>query len=495
MTKPNLETLFVPDTAKMILIFISYVGAVKETLINFFGFLIRRSYIQYLMQMIDNWLQEKTTLTSGLSQTNVVENKLIMQSFSMVMSIALFFAQSKKQLKIFLILIFCNVGLYSVYIKQHNSFLTEFQYDLSIVFFLVLNTFTLYWHKSEITEINIKSKIESDSSFHRIYAEDSDLNVSDSESEEESFEKRITSSSPKLNKHIFNYSMSSKSPKQSCDSSFRSMRSPMSIYNNSVHHTNQSVRSVAASESMFMNKSLNTGPLSTSSVLNESFCSLPPSVRNMNVLSSFNVPYAQSKLTNPNNISLDSINLGFSNNCKSLNPDNLIYIPRATSSLSKRSNILIPSRLSQPLISAPIASQSWVAGGFWGQSPLNTQTPVSNRLPQVDFCPIASRTSSQSSGFESQAGSIRCDFSNNHAGQFSRESSLFNEDNDCLSHFSVSQNHSSNRTKYSNDNFNPFKHHSQPEESAFSSKTPRTDFPHVTRGRLLKDWINKTNDL
>ncbi|XP_063703656.1 uncharacterized protein LOC134833308 [Culicoides brevitarsis] len=42
---------------------------------------------------------------------------------------------------------------------------------------------------------------------------------------------------------------------------------------------------------------------------------------------------------------------------------------------------------------------SWVAGGFWTTSPKKSQVPAN-----TDFMPIMSRTSSQSSGFESQAG-------------------------------------------------------------------------------------------
>lgn len=67
-----------------------------------------------------------------------------------------------------------------------------------------------------------------------------------------------------------------------------------------------------------------------------------------------------------------------------------------TSVLSYRAHAIIsPPKLNRD----PVSEASWVAGGFWTTSPKKSAPP-----PNSDFMPIMSRTSSQSSGFESQAG-------------------------------------------------------------------------------------------
>lgn len=76
--------------------------------------------------------------------------------------------------------------------------------------------------------------------------------------------------------------------------------------------------------------------------------------------------------------------------------------PLSVVSLRTRS-IISPPKLNADTVCDP----SWVAGGFWTTSPKKTAPP------NTDFMPIMSRTSSQSSGFESQGG-----------GQNSRENSL-----------------------------------------------------------------------
>jgi len=71
-------------------------------------------------------------------------------------------------------------------------------------------------------------------------------------------------------------------------------------------------------------------------------------------------------------------------------------------------SIISPPRLIPNTVSEP----SWVAGGFWPTSPSKSnQSPI----PNTDFVPIMSRTSSQSSGFESSA-------------PFSRENSVAKDD-------------------------------------------------------------------
>lgn len=83
-----------------------------------------------------------------------------------------------------------------------------------------------------------------------------------------------------------------------------------------------------------------------------------------------------------------------------------------------RSQLLTPARLNfngKSSLIAPVAT-SWVAGGFFGK---NNISPQKRQQPQVLLHPILSRTSSQSSGFESQASSAH-----NGNANGSRESSI-----------------------------------------------------------------------
>lgn len=98
-----------------------------------------------------------------------------------------------------------------------------------------------------------------------------------------------------------------------------------------------------------------------------------------------------------------------------------------TSSLRQRKQILLPSRLSyndgSQMRPVPVNQTSWLAGGYWNStSPqkkfnyLQPQQPIFTQSKEV--FPIISRTSSQSSGFESMK--------NGHENN-SRENSLCNE--------------------------------------------------------------------
>lgn len=133
----------------------------------------------------------------------------------------------------------------------------------------------------------------------------------------------------------------------------------------------------------------------TPSVISTSFKS--PSEMNFSRLSSKNVMDNVSKLT--------QLNLNQSQSSRSFNTaiENPFYnhmnLDRQTPSsvLSYRGNAIIsPPKLNRESV---VGEASWVAGGFWTTSPKKSIFPAN-----ADFVPIMSRTSSQSSGFESQPG-------------------------------------------------------------------------------------------
>lgn len=140
--------------------------------------------------------------------------------------------------------------------------------------------------------------------------------------------------------------------------------------------------------------------------------------------SSFRIPDdCQTKLTDLN-ISGTRRRTNNTINCSSPTPS-LISMNRCRSQL-----LLTPARLNfnghSPL-TAPVTQTSWVAGGFFGKNSMSPQKR--QQQPQsVLLHPILSRTSSQSSGFESQASSAQ-----NGNPNGSRESSIAG---DVVSNFS-----------------------------------------------------------
>lgn len=100
-----------------------------------------------------------------------------------------------------------------------------------------------------------------------------------------------------------------------------------------------------------------------------------------------------------------------------------------SSSLRRDNQILLPARLNynngSEFRALPVNQTSWLAGGYWNStSPkkinMQSQQPIFNQTNEV--FPIISRTSSQSSGFESQSSSTK-----NGQGNNSRENSLCHE--------------------------------------------------------------------
>lgn len=194
------------------------------------------------------------------------------------------------------------------------------------------------------------------------------------------------------------------------------------------------------------------------------------------------------------------------------------YLPGSPSTtqfsdLRQRTDVLTPSRLTVNTEPQP----SWVAGGYWNTSP-QKQFPQTSK---IDFCPIRSRTSSQSSGFESRAGSVHNIFEKN-----SRESSICGDDIDRASVFSepaynrkrnfVPENLNLNESfskksiapseqtfiapSTSSLNFNqPILYHQFGTQRVYNGGGPFTfqkmtkTLPNIPKGSLLKDWINKNN--
>lgn len=94
--------------------------------------------------------------------------------------------------------------------------------------------------------------------------------------------------------------------------------------------------------------------------------------------------------------------------------NSFVALSTSESQLSQRRNLICPSRLHNITTAAisPALQTSWVAGGYWNNntSPQKqtgrTDTAGGVTLQMPELYPMMSRTSSQSSGFESQTSSV-----------------------------------------------------------------------------------------
>lgn len=94
-----------------------------------------------------------------------------------------------------------------------------------------------------------------------------------------------------------------------------------------------------------------------------------------------------------------------------------------SSVLRHRKQLISPSRLHCSTAQSPqsVTQSSWVAGGYWNSPSPQKKFPQPPTIAHEPVMyPILSRTSSQSSGFESHTSSVH----NNGAEHFSRESSV-----------------------------------------------------------------------
>lgn len=95
--------------------------------------------------------------------------------------------------------------------------------------------------------------------------------------------------------------------------------------------------------------------------------------------------------------------------------NSFVALSTSESQLRQRRNLICPSRLHNiTTATSPTSQASWVAGGYWnnstspqkqsGRTDAEGCVPLSLQMPEL--YPMMSRTSSQSSGFESQTSSV-----------------------------------------------------------------------------------------
>lgn len=261
-------------------------------------------------------------------------------------------------------------------------------------------------------------------SFHRIYSNcDEDLSEnSDAETTHISDtysstpRSRIYDSSSALNNAFGSVKSSSTSPLKSAPSWMSSANN----LNHSFRSEYQRAPSYQQSNQDLFNQHTDRQYFFPNEAINETMrCSSMIGLNN----ASFRIPDdCQNKLTDLNISGLRHRNRN-TITCSSPTPS-IISLNRC------RSQLLTPARLSfngHSSLTAPVTKTSWVAGGFFVKN--NNMSPQKRQQPQTLLLhPILSRTSSQSSGFESQASSAH-----NGNANGSRESSIAG---DAVSNFS-----------------------------------------------------------
>lgn len=291
---------------------------------------------------------------------------------------------------------------------------------------IVTSTFSVILSFKCFNTVKFNMMTENNSSFHKIYSEqNSDLSSEDEDENEDEIElmcKSMSSSASSMKNSHFNNTLNSTqsvhdslftastlrkynledsfdynksvSDKMSSRYSVENLKQPL-LHNNNQHYNSF--------------KTLLNNTHNSSSILGiNKCCSADDNVfyNDIDKLSINNVQLGNNQSVL--NQSKNPFSYDYDENNRSLN-----CTPSVTSEISyytrQRKNIISPPRLNGSINGAD-ANSSWVAGGFWGQttSPLKKQDNNFNRTfssanNQHDFLPILSRTSSQSSGFESHA--------------------------------------------------------------------------------------------
>jgi hypothetical protein len=427
LSKKQLDFYFPPFVTHSVLLVMSYTSAVKLILMEYLT-IIDFKWLTYCSNLIiDNTGYLETMHKDVFSNTNFVIN-------SIAVLLSLINAIDHKRKDSMLVFLLWNIN--TIW-PQADGLVNSLMGDFLRIFIAVLTCIaTIITNKSSqeaATKVN-----SADSSFHRIYSDcDEDLSEHSDEELSTSYESSFTPRNRKYQRSIINNSFSSiksLSPSELTNGTLRNRwTNSASILNHSFRNESQPSSYTHYSppkENLFLQQRANDQSYF--------FPNKFDAAKKCTSMSSLNPSYriaddCQTKLTGLN---ISGIN--YANNrtitCSSPTPS-IISVNR------QRSHLLTPSRLNfnqdfnnHSSIATPVTQTSWVAGGFFVK---NSMSPQKRPQPQTDdLHPILSRTSSQSSGFESHTSSLH-----NIYGNGSRGSSIAG-DADYVSIFSEPKNFS-----------------------------------------------------
>lgn len=357
ISSEKLIKTFGADIAERLFIGISYVLAVKSLIMEFVWQTLDNPFLQGAWLYLTTRLGFLQKLTGDFDWTrfSLLDVKEFLNISTMLATVMLIILSEGQNLSSQLaLLFFCSL---KTLLHNHEMLLepieTEFIHTMDLI--CVFMALILSYRCLGQTKVTFKHSDDLNKSFHKICPE---------EVEEESDQELDNTYSDSCS-NLLNSTLKS--------------------------HGHEYVNGKNAS---FYTENRFNGYSRTPSVMSASFKS--PSELNCSRLSSKQVMDNVGKLTQLNiNHTLNSTTRSFSTATD--NPFyNHLNLDRPSSVLSYRAHAIIsPPKLNRE----PVSEASWVAGGFWTTSPKKSTLPANS-----DFMPIMSRTSSQSSGFESQPG-------------------------------------------------------------------------------------------
>lgn len=512
VSRPRMEEIMPRRIVIPILVIISYFAAIKETLVTSFEILAGCIPVEQFWDYLG-------MATEGESMANQAEfeidGDLVMRSIGAIVSIALLSTQTERRITKAIGLLLWNLSLHLTLLKEVGNELTHSMvFDTFMVVYAITSS-SLLWRARNMDAIAKRGVNSSDNSFHRIYSE---LNVDESETsdeEESEFNHTIKSdylgghnrtSSPNFNrslnttksvspnkfsptKSIFSHGIPSVVPSDAISSK--------SSYYTSAYNYKPSPRVVT--------KTFTKPDFETQSMLNASFQSTrssmfePRGVQRQNYANQNARPFNEINSLKFDSMRLganaaDSISnrpfIGYSAQPQWNHPYHIDEPTRPASSCSR--SIIAPSRLCyNPTSTSSMSQSSWVAGGYWGTSPTK-KIPSGPHSSSFDFCPIMSRTSSQTSGFGSQNRDSPDDSICDEIDRTSVCSEAFGPYNYTVKPMSKYASSTSN-TAFGRVTpgrlpgvTSPNNHH-----QSFSLKSMGKELPPIPKGRLLKMWIDK----
>uniref|UniRef100_A0A336KDR3 CSON004488 protein n=1 Tax=Culicoides sonorensis TaxID=179676 RepID=A0A336KDR3_CULSO len=336
---------------------ISYVLAVKSLVVELILRGLDNPILQGAYIYLTSGIENLQTLTGTFDYQNLLSSIDFKEFFNistMLITVMLIILLEGQHLMSQLaLLFFCSL---KTLLHNHEMLLepldTDFIHVLDLI--CVFMALILSYHNSSKSQVTFKYSDNLNRSFHKICPE-----IEDEESDHELDDTYSDSCSNLLNSTL-------------------KSQSGEFVRNGSFYHNPDYSRPPSVFSTSFKSPSelLNTSRISTKNVMD-----------NVGKLTQLNI-----------NHTLNNSMRSFKATSVIENPFyNHINLDRQTPSsvISYRSrNVISPPKLNHDTVS----EASWVAGGFW-TSPKKSTLPANS-----DFMPIISRTSSQSSGFESQPG-------------------------------------------------------------------------------------------
>ncbi|KAJ6638925.1 Transmembrane protein [Pseudolycoriella hygida] len=395
LSKKHLDAHFPPLVTSFTLIAISYISAIKLLLTEYFSMIpfFNDNLVTLSWNYIANDIFKLTIAVDYFIETDFVVNIV-----AALLSLVLVLQNGFRKLGSISIMLLWNVNMLwpTIVEVMETDFPGELLKICNAALLLVTTILTIL--TSLIAIQPKREKGQGNNSFHRIYSNCDEELSENSDNETPAFSDTF-SSTPRSKK---NGSLSYF--KDSC-SSLKSITPPGKVpWASDCNSLNYSIRSHRdhCNDSFSNRNDLNEMYFFPNKMNDSNRC---PSMVGLN--SAFRIPdECHSKLTD---LKISGMNNRNNKTITCLSPT-----PSVISLNRQRSQLLTPSRLnSHSPLNTSVTQSSWVAGGFF-----NNLSPQ-KRQQNVPLHPVLSRTSSQSSGFESHSSSAH----NGHANG-SRESSI-----------------------------------------------------------------------